>query len=123
MNQILARAPDPRNCPVEAVPPRMGVWGVAFRAPSELADRPVPPPTPADRIRLPRTTPPAHDPRTIAGRSDPNRSSGRSPRESASPSAWEIGSEMHGMIRALGRLLVMGLVMTAVLVAAVFAGV
>ncbi len=30
---------------------------------------------------------------------------------------------MHGMIRALGRLLVMGLVMTAVLVAAVFAGV
>src|SRR5262245_23323386 len=31
--------------------------------------------------------------------------------------------QMHGMIRALGRLLVMGLVMTAVLVAAVFAGV
>jgi hypothetical protein len=30
---------------------------------------------------------------------------------------------MHGMIRALGRLLVMGLVMAAVLVAAVFAGV
>ena len=30
---------------------------------------------------------------------------------------------MHGMIRALGRLLVMGLVMTGVLVAAVFAGV
>jgi hypothetical protein len=30
---------------------------------------------------------------------------------------------MHGMIRALGRLLVMGLVMTSVLVAAVFAGV
>jgi hypothetical protein len=37
--------------------------------------------------------------------------------------AWEIGRQMHGMIRALGRLLVMGLVMTAVLVAAVFAGV
>lgn len=32
-------------------------------------------------------------------------------------------NQMHGMIRALGRLLVMGLVMTAVLVAAVFAGV
>src|SRR6185369_10542873 len=37
--------------------------------------------------------------------------------------AREIGSQMHGMIQALGRLLVMGLVMTAVLVAAVFAGV